>query len=88
MTECILIRSKWSIRGSHVWGYVLGLIPINFTAKRLQILISRAQKWQNKVVLESEKEPGKEFKKDRALLFCIDIDESAVFYSYLPYRYE
>ena len=44
MTECILISSKLSIHDSYVWGYVPGLVPINFAAKRLRILISRAQK--------------------------------------------
>ena len=44
MAACILIGSKWPIHGSHVWGYVLGLSSINFTAKRPRILFSRAQK--------------------------------------------
>ena len=30
--ECILIESKWPIHGSHVWGYVPGLVFIKFTA--------------------------------------------------------
>ena len=43
MTKCILIGSKWSIHGYHVWGYVLGLSSINFTTKRPRILFSRAK---------------------------------------------